>query len=825
MTRFHVFRNLRSAAFMAVLAALVAAAAGLWWANRTGLPESWRAAIEREAAKQGAHVTIGGLTYVPFVGITASDLRVFADEEKTRELGRLERIVVALDKTKLARGIVRLMRIELSDARMILPVDPDDPESPALEITGLHGTASMPGGRLMEFRGVRGRIGGIDVEVDGRMLGKRRDGKGPKKDPDEGARRELLARVIDGLEHWDFAEDVRPTLRVRIEGDVSDRSSIVARMEFRAPALAMNGRPVEEVAATAELRGNLLNVTSLRATDERGVFDGRLDYDLHAREGRFDIHSTLDAIRLSREWLELPELPHVVVAGTQALSVEGDFRLPEDAAPEVEVTGSVRCSGVMARGVSFDSVESLFSWRDGELYLRDILAVRPDGELRGKLMHQPPFVRLALGTTLPARVWQPFFQGQPLGWVLGNFAEGEGAAVRVTLDGGFDTTDPRSWAFAGSAAVENMSYQGVPVHSAECRLALSSHELDFFDGTVVFDYTDYPMRREFGGPASGTGKVGRIRYESASRLVTVEAVAGRFWPEPMVRFFAPAVADGLKDYRFHRPPRLAAEGAVDVTRAGRTKLDVSFASEHQAAYELLGKPLTLRAPAGNVRIRGGDVAVRDLRFGLFDGPVEAAFLARGGGRLEGELSWSGVSLPELAAAGGGKVKAGELAGRLEFSIDDGDVRTMQGRGLLSMTKGELFSVPIFGPLSPVVAGVLGDRRAGFERAKDAFCGFTITDGILTSHDFHTVTSSLVFTGEGSVDLADRTVDMIVRMNARGFLGLITLPLRPFYGLFQFRGTGPLADPEWDNVRFTSPPEAQNELLLTPPPRAEIVPLE
>jgi hypothetical protein len=60
------------------------------------------------------------------------------------------------------------------------------------------------------------------------------------------------------------------------------------------------------------------------------------------------------------------------------------------------------------------------------------------------------------------------------------------------------------------------------------------------------------------------------------------------------------------------------------------------------------------------------------------------------------------------------------------------------------------------------------------------------------------------------------IDMTMRMNARGLLGIITLPLRPFYGLFQFRGEGPLKKPVWENVMFTSPPEDQKELLLNPP---------
>jgi hypothetical protein len=122
-----------------------------------------------------------------------------------------------------------------------------------------------------------------------------------------------------------------------------------------------------------------------------------------------------------------------------------------------------------------------------------------------------------------------------------------------------------------------------------------------------------------------------------------------------------------------------------------------------------------------------------------------------------------------------------------------------------MEKTELFSVPMFGPLSPLVSTVLNNRNAGFEYAGSAFCNFTIRNGILSTRDFNTSTKSLAFTGDGSVNLDTQTFDMTMRMNARGLLGLITLPLKPFYGMFQFRGSGPLKKPSWESVMFSPPP--------------------
>ncbi|MFN9025162.1 MAG: AsmA-like C-terminal region-containing protein, partial [Akkermansiaceae bacterium] len=128
----------------------------------------------------------------------------------------------------------------------------------------------------------------------------------------------------------------------------------------------------------------------------------------------------------------------------------------------------------------------------------------------------------------------------------------------------------------------------------------------------------------------------------------------------------------------------------------------------------------------------------------------------------------------------------------------------------------LFSVPIFGPLSTVASKVVNDKRLGHEKADSAFCNFTIDKGIAKIRDFETSTTSVKFTGDGTVDLPAKTIDFTMRLNARGLLRLATIPLMPFYGLFQFRGTGPLKKPEWENVIFTSPPDKEKKTLLSPP---------
>jgi hypothetical protein len=823
MHRFHLTRNLRSLVFLMIAAAVPAAGWTVWWANRTGLPESWRTAIERELDKQGLHVEIGALSYLPLRGVAASKVRVFSDSTRLHEISSFERVMMAFDKTKLARGDVHLNHLELRDAALSLPIDPDDLSAGILEIKGANGTILMPGKRRFEIRDARGRISGIDVSLNARLTGYRHEGGTGEGKSEDGKRREILARIIQELERWRFEAEQPPAIRIFLEADANQKSALTASMTVEARQLERNGHQLDSLSAEVDLSGDLLTITRLKAADTRGTLDARGDYDMSDREGRFDLDCSLEIAPLLAAWFDLSLPGRIVIGGAQSLVAEGTFHMDADHKPRIHMTGHLCTEALMLRGVPFDTAECAFSWRDGELFLRDVRLTRPDGVASGKAMFQPPMLRMALHSTLPAPVYKPFFTGQPLEQVIDDFSLGEGASFDIRLDGGFDITDHHSWAYTGGGTVKNVGYRGVPVDEAACGFSLSHHELDFFGGTVVFNYKDYPLRTTFNGPLGGTAKVGRIRYVSERKEVDVEGVEGAIWAAPLVRLFSPEVADTLEVYRFHRPPLLKGSGVVDVTPRGRTSLDISFQSRDSADYHFLGENLTLSRPSGKVAIRGPKVTVADLKLDAFDGPVTAGLDFNGAGGIDGEITWTGLSIPALASTYGFQIKAGgTVTGRLEFSMLEGRMETMKGEGLLALEKTELFSVPVFGPLSLVISGVLNNRRAGFERAKNAFCTFRIKDGVLRTTDFHTATNSLTFAGDGELDLSQRTMDMTMRMNARGLLGLITLPLRPFYGMFQFRGTGPIKSPEWENVMFTTPPPDQKEFLKEPP-KALVVP--
>ncbi|MGC4015930.1 MAG: hypothetical protein QM755_15605 [Luteolibacter sp.] len=278
MTRLHFFRNLRTAILLLMVCAVVAGAGGLWWANATGLPETWRQMIEHELQKQGLNVTVASLSYQPFHGgLIATEIRVFSDESHTRQISRVERVVIDFDKSLLARGQMKLTKFEIKDGRLDLPVDPANPQGQMLEASHVNATIAMPGGRVLELRDASGEIEGIEVSLSARILGYRPAlSAQAADDPNRKARLEILKRCLDEARNWHFDEKERPKLSIAIDGDFADRSTLHGRVKFGAKDVERGGHTLQKVNLEAEWTGTLLTVTSLKASDRRGDLDGRV---------------------------------------------------------------------------------------------------------------------------------------------------------------------------------------------------------------------------------------------------------------------------------------------------------------------------------------------------------------------------------------------------------------------------------------------------------------------------------------------------------------------------------------------------------------------
>jgi hypothetical protein len=817
MFRLKFIRNLKTAVWLFFFVMILLSACGLYWANRTGLPSTWRAAIEQEISKHGVHVEIGSISYFPLRGFVASKVRVFAEDDRVHEISKLERIQLVLDYASLANGSFRLRKIELRNAELSIAVEPKDPGGDSLKFSEINGTILLPSDELIEIRNTRGKVSGIDVLMNARLQTKKQT-KSKKSDFDnDGKRREMIALILRELDRWKYNSESTPKVQIELQGHISKRDTLKGHFNIQAPTIEKNNYQLQNIVARGSLANNLISIDEFSAEDTRGKIKGSADYLMTNEEGRFDIESYIDITRLLDEWFSTPFKIDLLSGGTQKISFNGDFDLSDPVKPEITLTGNVICKSIMFRGVSFDSLESWFSYQEKKLFLQDIILKRQDGIAIGKILAEGNTVRIKLKSNLPIPLYKPFFKGLPLEEVINNFLEDPKTLCEISIDGSYDRKNKYAWTYSGSGKLANATYRGIPLHSATCSFNLNTNELDFYDGNLDFNYTNYELRKKYDGPNSGKVSFKRVRYGNQTKLIGIESVSGVIWAAPLVRMFAPKIADNLENYRFHRPQTLSGSGIIDTTSQGRTDLTVNFSTNSSTDYKLIGKDITLTNPSAVVHVKNNDVHVKNLIAEVMGGKIQCSLTNKPGNNLSTQLSWTSLDVLQLSNVYELNMKTGgTITGRIDFNMSDGNLSTMNGEGLIAMTDGELFSVPIFGPLSTVASKVVNDKRLGHEKAHSAFCNFTIDKGIAKIRDFETSTTSVKFTGDGTIDIPAKKIDFTMRLNARGLLRLATIPLLPFYGLFQFRGTGPLKNPQWENVIFTSPPERENKTLLSPP---------
>ena len=387
----------------------------------------------------------------------------------------------------------------------------------------------------------------------------------------------------------------------------------------------------------------------------------------------------------------------------------------------------------------------------------------------------------------------------------------------------------RGWRVVGKTDLKDSSYNNVPIRSARAEFEISPRGSLWSGIALEFDYTNYLLHRRHGGQASAVMMVDRIHYDKKDQLTSLANLRGEIWPGPALRLVYPGGADHVDEsYGFHRPPSLTANGVVDHRKFGlRTDLETRIVAQGTTNYEFLDRTVQLSNLSANVRTRNRRYDIDDLKFRSFAGTGAGVITVRTNpGRpasIDGGIKWNEMRLGEVGRVYGfEKAAYGTLTGRIDFTSVPGHTNAFQGKGVVGLRNGQLFHVPIFGPLSPPIGGVLG-KTFSHEQARDASATFVIRNGVAYTKDFLTSTPSTTFVGEGKIDLVNKRVDMTMRMNARGLLGLVTLPLLPLNGLFQFRGQGPLKKPVWSSAPFTRPAEGKNHPIFRDPPKAQIVP--
>lgn len=810
--------------------ALGGLAGGVYYLNQSGLNDHWRERIAHELENLGVVADFESLRFEPTRGLVAKGVRVYADDSREEVVARLEHLVIDVDKTKLMRGKVRVNNVSLKKADISLPIDPDDPEGPRVVMHDLKGDMFLPDKRTIEARGVRGMVAGIRLSLDAHIWSEHLSApKQPKPVKDARvARVKLIARIIQEINEWHWPKDKSPELKLYLEGNVDNPDS--ARLDFilKASELERNGSILRDVEIRGDYKNKLVTLDRISMRDSSGKLEARADYRPLLREGRFEAESSLHLQRLARQLFDVDIMTQLTFSTPPVVSCTGEISLDENYQPDLLVTGHATISDFSCLGSRFKHLKTDFSTQGTDAFLTGLHVTHAQGELKGRILLKDATVRYEAYSTLPPSAYTPFLANTGIERALERAEFSDASKVMITAAGSMNRYDLTQWEAEGHASIENFSFRDTSLHSLSGDYALSQLHSSFTNVKANFDYKDYILRRRHGGPSSARVSAASITVDVDKNLVSLQHISGTAWPAPIVRLFVPGVANHVEQYQFHRPPNLSASGAFDLRLGGnQTNFTIDLSSPGSMNYQFLDEPLTLSRLKAKVSIRDDRVDVNNLSFYTFQGACSGnvrVFTSHPTQtKYSGDMQFRRMHLKDIGALYKfDNAERGLLTGRIDFSGADDNMRMFNGKGSLALEKGNLFSVPILGPLSPLIGVVLGKRNPTEETAKDASCTYVIRNGVVYSNDFLATTRSLKFTGEGNIDLQKKDIDLLVRMNARGLFGVIALPLRPFMGLFQFKGTGPMMDPHWKTTMFTTPARGKQDPIFRKPPKARVI---
>ena len=391
-----------------------------------------------------------------------------------------------------------------------------------------------------------------------------------------------------------------------------------------------------------------------------------------------------------------------------------------------------------------------------------------------------------------------------------------------------DLNAPSTGITSGKFRFENLAYKGTALHHLTSDYHFNPEEIRFSNTSTLLDDRMESVRLRGNSQASEELVAKGIVYHFEKKLTTIDGLFGKVWPTPIIRLFDPKTADYLRqNFRFDQPPSIKLDGTIAGKSEDKiaTQLKIELSTQGTTEYPFLGKELPMKNLEANISVSAKTVDVSDLTFSTLGGTGSGSVSVTigEGNPYQGTIKWDKLSFPLISKVYQfDKEEAGDLTGNIDFRGSGSSVRLFNADGLIGIRQGNLVSVPILGPLSPLIAKVLGDQRLGFERAKDASATFAIRNGVIQTKDFVATSDRLHLTGEGSIDLASKKIEMIARLNARGLLGFITLPLQPLKGIFQFRGSGTYSEPNWRSSPFTRPTRGDQDPIFQKPGRAQII---
>lgn len=844
---------------------LAVAGAGAAYVQSEGFSLKWRSFVVEQFEQRGVFLTLDKLTLDPLEGLVARNIRIFLDKEHEMLLADVDRLNLDLDYASMARSEQFLEGVDLRNADLTFPIDPEDPRSEKVKLDNLNARLYLAGDRL-EIRKAGGTLFGLDIQVRGSLVRPPPDRRPVSEDEARERRRHLMAAlhqrrelIVNAariLRHFESAE--APRLDIEVNGDLGRPEALNATLRFTARKLQHGTYVCEEMEALATYAGEQVDLSRFWLKDHLGELDAGASWQLGGKDVAFHLRSSADLPGLASALADREELRELVFYEPLNLNAEGRILLgkavPEGAFLPVECVGTLSAGRFTSRGEVLEGLEASFGLSTKGCYFRDVMLRHETGTLGLQAMwHKGQSFRYKALLQLDPHIFLPFMDRlKQTQEIIGRFGFSEKSGIYVELEGEGTEPGPAACQNHGRVELHHFSYRGTEFERA-------SGDVEFTGNTHT--YRNVELRRK-----EGRASAREVHCDDDVHSVRLTSVFSDMDPVALTGCFAPETAEAIARYRFDRHPKTELDGIIH--RDAGADLRVKFQSDGTGHYPLWGEDYAIHKPVGDLTFAGGALTydIRgtlfgesmackgtadlkaesgnytvDFRAGRFpyvifgkslpfenvrvtvaskagvagfgvqssllggrfglDGRVDDTRQAQ---RYSGEMRLDAISFNKFARIYSPKdATEGDVTGHLKFSGVLGDWRSLKGQGALVILNSNLYAVPILGPLTPLIGAVLPRPIKGYNVAKEADCTFKVADGFVESEDIVALTTVFRLVSKGKVDFLEDRIQFEAKAKFRGLPGLVLFPVSE---ILEYVGEGSVGNPLWRPRYFSATKE-------------------
>jgi len=764
---------------LAIFAVVSAVLGSGWYLAKRGFGRQWRSLVVEELHKRGVEASVGRLTLDPFRGLVAKNVRIFDYKNRENTLALISEISLDINYAALIHHESFLNALDVRNAQITLPLATAEERTGKVQLNNFRAHIYFPPEQIYVSQ-AEGIFCGIRVSASGQLI-KRENYKPSPPIPEEEWRKRVATTrwIVNELEKFKFLA-ASPTLQVKFTGDVAEIENARVEARLRGDRLQRGNYEIRNLSVAAEWRDQRLDVTQCEWRDQLGSFAGRADWDRQSNRANLRLRSSLD-LRLFFDAFELSgPFADVTFGSPPLVEVSGSINF-EANRPRPEVIGHVGFGRFSYKTVPFADLTADFSWNSERTFLRDLRLRHQTGQFRADLYEAPEDFRLNVESTMAPSALRAIAP-PALDEFLQQWEWQRAPTIRLAIRG--EDRNPENWRGDGTIGLERTRFRGVWMKSA-------SAKIHFADGAITCQ--DFRVVRD-----EGTG-TGNFTYDFKKREVRISNIKSSLYPAEAIFWIDPKLWKTVQPYKFQRPPTVTANGVYQFRGGKNTRLEIKVDGANGMDYVFLGKTLPFDRVTGRLLFTHDRLQIADLRGGLFSGTLHGKAdisLAPNDPSYQANISVHGIDFPRLTDLYYNyKTAHGQMSGSYDFTGLGSDPRTMRGRGKVEVTNGDVFAIPIFGPLSGILNHIV--PGSGYSIAHQASVTFKISDGIIHTDDFEAAGTFFSMLGHGDIHFLDDKLDFNVRLNMKGPGVLLT----PVYKLFEYTGEGSLKKPDWHPKRF------------------------